>query len=125
MGTVSEMKIDPNEPAFPSLVTVEQYDDARGEHVEVMAPAGGVTKREYLAAVADVSWKAVIELLHLEGIDRPTLAQKLAARARVKVMEADALIAALSKDPEPQTDSLQLRDPAPTTDLLTSNSTEA
>lgn len=40
------------EPAFPGMQTFEKFDDDLGRYVEETLPAGGLSKRELLAAMA-------------------------------------------------------------------------
>lgn len=77
-----------DDPAYP--IANDKLRDA------VIGPYG-LSKREYFAAQVDVSWNAVMELLQYEGFPKPTFDEKLRARARIRVMEADALIAELNK----------------------------
>lgn len=84
---------DPNDPAHPHKY---MSHDSTGEYV-AQDQWAGLTKREYFAATSEVSWNAVMELCQLEGIQKPTLEQKITVRARIKKMEADALIVELNK----------------------------
>lgn len=55
----------------------------------------GLTKREYFAAMADIPWNAILETLSIQGIHNPTVQQVLRYRAKLKLIEADALLAEL------------------------------
>lgn len=59
----------------------------------------GMTLRDWFAGQAEVPWNAVIETLKLKGNPAPTVVQLLAYRAELKYIEADAMIAARSKEP--------------------------
>lgn len=41
-----------DEPAFPGLQTFEKFDDDLGKYVEYQLPAGGLSKREMISAMA-------------------------------------------------------------------------
>lgn len=92
------MATNPNDPVFEShRCTDEAVKEARMNFPMVM----GLTKREYFAAHADVSWNAVMSTLKLKGNAKPTVGEMMKARAQIKVLEADALILELNKEPKP------------------------
>jgi hypothetical protein len=86
MGEVS--MCEANEPAFPGLQTFERFNDERGAYEEYTLPAGGLTKRQYFAAVA---------MQGLTANSVPGQHHMPANLAQEAVQYADALIAELEK----------------------------
>lgn len=83
------------DPAFPSLEFHEEFDDYTGRYREVPHMAGGLTKREYFAAMA---MQALIGLVNLDLHDGPLHAQI----CRSALGCADHMIEALEKKQEPK-----------------------
>lgn len=80
-----------SEPAFPGIQKFEKYDDELCRYVEYQLPTGGLTKREYFAAVA---LQSSIQGGH-ELDETPRTVHSLIARDAVAI--ADALLAELEK----------------------------
>jgi hypothetical protein len=78
-----------DEPAFPVMEPFEKFNDETGTYVEYHAPVDGLSKREYFAGLA------------MQGMQQDTMYDAGRAtpeqRARLAVIEADALLAALEK----------------------------
>lgn len=74
-----------SEPAFPSLQTFQKFDDHAGVYVDHMLPAGGLTKREYFAAMA------------MQAIAADCWSTNPLACADLAVKHADALLFELEK----------------------------
>lgn len=55
-------------------------------------PDAGMSLRDYFAANADIPWNAVIQTLAIQGYSSPTIEQIINYRAKVKYLEADAMI---------------------------------
>ena len=82
-----------DQPAFPGLQTFEKFNDERGSYEEYTLPAGGLTVRQYFAAMA---------MQGLLTADNFTFNEYAAGRnyldiVQQAVMSADALIAELEK----------------------------
>lgn len=75
-------------PAFPFPATNDTYSNA----------PMGMSLRDWFAGHADIPWNAVLDTLSLKGIVSPTLQQVAEMRARYKLMEADAMLAARTKE---------------------------
>lgn len=83
-----------SEPAFPTLVFHDEFDDSRGIHVPVPHLEGGLSKREYFAS------HHLAGLLAYPG----PLVGGAEGIARIAVQYADVLLAELAKttpDPTP------------------------
>lgn len=80
----STTKIDDGGPAFPIPATHFH----NGE--------GGMTLRDYFAASIDIPWNACLETIAIQtGNTKPTVSEFVKARAEIRYLEADAMIAAL------------------------------
>ncbi len=75
-------------PAFP--VSVGYMGDIE---------ASGLTKREWFAGMADIPWNAVIETLIIQGNKKPSVPEVIEYRAKLKFIEADALLSAAKVEP--------------------------
>lgn len=89
---------NPNDNAFPRAHPSRYINPDDPDVVFWERQANGMSKREYFAGTSNPSWNAVMELLQNAGIQKPNLEQKLEARAALRVMEANALIAELNKE---------------------------
>ncbi len=58
----------------------------------------GMDLRDYFAIHADVPWNAAIETLSLRGNSTPTVKEMAEYRAQLKYIEADAMLAARTKE---------------------------
>lgn len=61
-------------------------------------PQTGMSLRDWFATHADVPWNAAIETLSLRGCSHPTVKQLAEYRAQLKYIEADAMLAARTKE---------------------------
>lgn len=61
------------------------------------SPYWGMTIRDYFAAHADIPWSAVADSMEMKGFNNPTYEQFLEYRAKIKYMEADAMLEARGK----------------------------
>ena len=81
-------------PAFPKLISGHDAPSRIAGHRELgFASAGGMTLRDYLAGQADIPWNAVHETLDLAGHGpKHSIETITKCRARLKYMEADAML---------------------------------
>lgn len=88
-------KIDDGGPAYPQLDVTSCERDGHGDLIDPFTSAsGGMSLRDYAAIHAGIPWNAVIETLRLLGNEHPTIGEIVAYRAKVKYVEADAMLAA-------------------------------
>jgi len=83
-----------NEPAFPDIVTDIEHHAKSGTTQPNTYSWGGLTKREYFAAKADIPWELVKEALSMSGNSSPSLEEVVKARVHMKYKEADLMLEA-------------------------------
>jgi len=88
------MKTNPNDPKYPVSEPTRCLENGRDDMSSCVL-AGGLTKREYFAAmVLQGVWANPHPLPVMEGMETKTILEKIAA---VSVRQADLLIAELNK----------------------------
>lgn len=84
---------EPQERAFPGINQLRIFDEEVGKDIAQLIPHGGMTKREYFAALA------------MQGLlAHPLKVSEIPAEPAIAGMAclmADALIAELNKEPNP------------------------
>lgn len=77
-------------PAFPS--TTKTYTADNGDTMH--QGANGMTLRDWFAATVDIPWSAVLATLELKGEKNVTAGRLVEYRARLRYLEADAMLRA-------------------------------
>jgi hypothetical protein len=80
-------------------LTDEKYFAAGGSAFPIegngnLHPHAGITVRDWFAGQSDIPWNAVIDGLAMLGELRPTVERVVEYRAKMKYLEADAMLKA-------------------------------
>ena len=87
------MKTDDGGAVFPTDIPTGETDLVEGRNRHVYKLGGGITLLEYYAGQTSIPWDAVLETLRLKGFGSPTVEEVLRARAHLRFMEAEYMIA--------------------------------